>query len=66
MRTTVDIDDELLRRAQALSEISGKTAVIHAGLEALVAREARARLARLGGTEKRTKAAPRRRDRASR
>lgn len=61
MRTTIDIDDELLRKAQELSKITGKTAVIHAGLEALIAREARARLAKLGGTEKAAKAPARRR-----
>ena len=61
MRTTLDLDEDLLRKAQELSKISGKTAVIHAGLEALIAREARARLARLGGTEKTIEAPPRRR-----
>lgn len=66
MRTTLDLNPDLLRRAQELSKISGKTAVIHAGLEALIAREARARLARLGGTERAAKAPPRRRGSARR
>ena len=61
MRTTLDLDADLLRRAQGLSKIVGKTAVIHAGLEALIAREARTRLAKLGGSEKAAKAPPRRR-----
>ncbi|OGQ77268.1 MAG: antitoxin [Deltaproteobacteria bacterium RIFOXYA12_FULL_58_15] len=61
MRTTLDINVELLQRARKLSRITGKTALVHAGLEALIAREARARLARLGGTEKKATAPKRRR-----
>ncbi len=38
-----------------------KTALIHAGLEALIARESARRLAALGGTEPRLEPAPRRR-----
>lgn len=60
MRTTVDLNEDLLRRAQDLSKIEGKTAVIHAGLEALIAKAARARLIKLGGTEAAAKAPPRR------
>ncbi len=52
MRTTLNIDDELLREAQRLTRLTEKTAVIHAGLEALIARESARRLAALGGTEK--------------
>lgn len=59
MRTTVDLDETLLKRARQLTHIDGKTALLHAGLEALISREARARLAKLGGTEKDAKA-PRR------
>ena len=39
MRTTLIIDDEILSRARRLSGIAEKTAVVHAGLEALIARE---------------------------
>jgi len=51
MRTTLIIDDSLLDRARELSGINEKTALVHAGLEALIAREAGRRLAALGGTE---------------
>lgn len=61
MRTTINIDDELLREAQRLSGLKEKTAVVHAGLEALIARESARRLARLGGSEKQLRSVPRRR-----
>jgi Arc/MetJ family transcription regulator len=51
MRTTLILNDELLREAQRLSGLKGKTAVVHAGLEALIARESARRLAALGGTQ---------------
>ena len=50
MRTTVNIDDELLTKAQKLTGMSGKTAVVNAGLKALVERESARALARMGGT----------------
>ena len=61
MRTTLNLDAELIRRAQEITDIRSKTAVIHAGLEALIARAARQRLARLGGSEKQLRTVPRRR-----
>ncbi|HEY7671106.1 MAG TPA: type II toxin-antitoxin system VapB family antitoxin [Gammaproteobacteria bacterium] len=61
MRTTLIIDDELLERAQRLSGIREKTAVVHAGLDALIARESARRLAALGGSERSVQPAPRRR-----
>jgi len=66
MRTTLNINDALLRKAQRLSGIHQKTAVLHAGLEALVARQSARRLADLGGTEGALKAIPRRRQRRRR
>ncbi len=51
MRTTLNIDDTLLKEAARLSGISEKTAVVRAGLEALIARESARRLAALGGSE---------------
>jgi Arc/MetJ family transcription regulator len=48
MRTTLNIDDTLLARAQELSGLREKTAVLHAGLQALIARENARRLAALG------------------
>jgi Arc/MetJ family transcription regulator len=53
MRTTLNINDELLKQAARLSGIAEKTAVVHAGLEALIARESAKRLAALGGSEPR-------------
>jgi len=66
MRTTVIINDELLARAQELSGLREKTAVLHAGLQALISRESSRRLAALGGTERGLKPIARRRTRASR
>ena len=51
MRTTLNLRDDLLERAMAITRITEKTALIHAGLEALIAAEAARRLARLGGTD---------------
>ena len=51
MRTTLNIDDDLLKEATRLSGIGEKTAVVRAGLEALIARESARRLAALGGSE---------------
>lgn len=52
MRTTLNIEDELLDRASRLTGIEEKTALVRLGLEALIARESSKRLAKLGGTEK--------------
>ena len=51
MRTTLNIDDTLFKEAARLSGIAEKTAVVRAGLEALIARESARRLAALGGSE---------------
>ena len=61
MRTTLILDPVLVERAAKLSGITEKTAVVHAGLEALIARESARRLAALGGTDARAKAPRRRR-----
>ncbi len=61
MRTTMILDDTLLSTAMRLSGISEKTAVVHAGLEALIARKSAERLAALGGTDPDATSAPRRR-----
>lgn len=62
MRTTLNIDDELLARAAELTGIKMKTALVRLGLEALIARESAKRLAALGGTEKQLQMIPRRRN----
>lgn len=61
MRTTLNIDDELLLRAQQLTGIDEKTAIVRSGLEALIARESARRLAKLGGSDPDLKDVPRRR-----
>ena len=64
MRTTLNLDDALVKKAQRLSGIQGKTAVLHAGLEALIQRESARRLAALGGSEPELRPVPRRRTEA--
>ena len=61
MRTTLNLDDALLAEARKLSGLEERTALIHEGLRALIARESARRLARLGGTEPRLRSVPRRR-----
>jgi len=61
MRTTINVDDELIEEAQRLTGIKERTAVIHEGLKALIAREAARRLVRLGGSDPHAAAPPRRR-----
>jgi Arc/MetJ family transcription regulator len=61
MRTTMNLDDELIAEAQKLTGIEERTALIHAGLRALIARESARRLALLGGKMPKLKPIPRRR-----
>jgi Arc/MetJ family transcription regulator len=61
MRTTLNIEDNLMAKASSLTGIKEKTALVKLGLEALIARESARRLAKLGGTQKQLKAIPRRR-----
>jgi len=61
MRTTLNIDDALIKRASRLTGVKEKTALVRLGLEALIARESARRLADLGGTEKKLRRAQRRR-----
>lgn len=61
MRTTLNIDDSILSRAAELTGVREKTALVRMGLEALIARESAARLAALGGTEKKLRPVRRRR-----
>jgi Arc/MetJ family transcription regulator len=51
MRTTVTLDDALLDRAQRLSGLHERSALLREALAALIQRESASRLARLGGTE---------------
>jgi len=61
MRTTLALDDELVARAQALTGLRAKSALVREALRALIERESARRLALLGGTEPDLKLAPRRR-----
>jgi len=61
MRTTINIDDDLLGRAAKLTGPLDRSTMVHEGLKALIERESAKRLARLGGTQPKLKAAPRRR-----
>lgn len=51
MRTTLNIDDELITEAQRLTGMSSKAELVRAGLLALIERESARRLAKLGGSE---------------
>jgi Arc/MetJ family transcription regulator len=61
MRTTLVLDDEQLERAQELTGLKEKSALVREALKALIEREAARRLARLGGSQPVVKAPPRRR-----
>jgi Arc/MetJ family transcription regulator len=51
MRATVALDDELVRKAQELSGVTERTALLREALKALIHLEASRRLAAVGGTE---------------
>jgi Arc/MetJ family transcription regulator len=51
MRTTLALDDDLIREAQRLTGTSEKSALVREALQALIERESARRLARLAGSE---------------
>jgi Arc/MetJ family transcription regulator len=61
MRTTIALDDELVRQAEQYTGIKEKAALVREALRQLVQREAARRLAALGGTMPDLKPIPRRR-----
>jgi Arc/MetJ family transcription regulator len=61
MRTTLNIDADLLKQAGRLTGVSEKTALVRMGLQALISKESAKRLAALAGTEKSLSPIPRRR-----
>ncbi len=63
MRTTLNIDEDILKKAKKLTGVQEKTALVRMGLESLIARESARRLAKLGGTESKLRRIPRRRSR---
>ena len=64
VRTTLNLDDELLASAQQLTGIDEKAALVREALVALVERESARRLAQLGGSEPGLNKSPRRRSAA--
>ncbi len=60
MRTTLNIDEQLLGEAQRITGMTEKAALVREGLRALIERESARRLARLGGSEPQLEAIPRR------
>ncbi len=60
MRTTLTLDDDLLARAEALTGMKERTALLREALKALIERESARRLARLGGSDPAAEAPPRR------
>jgi Arc/MetJ family transcription regulator len=61
MRTTLALDDDLIREAQRLTGTTEKSALVRQALRALIERESARRLARLAGSEPALNAIPRRR-----
>jgi Arc/MetJ family transcription regulator len=50
MRTTLALDDDLVRTAQEFTGVTEKTALVREALKSLIERESARRLAALGGT----------------
>lgn len=61
MRTTLNLDDDLVAKAFKLTNIEEKPALIREALRALIERESARRLAALGGSEPALNLPPRRR-----
>ena len=61
MRTTLALDNNLMRTAQEFTGIEEKAALIREALRSLIERESSRRLAALGGTMPELEAIPRRR-----
>ena len=61
MRTTLILDDDLVAKARGVTGVQEKTALVHEGLRALIARESARKLAALGGSEPRLGVIARRR-----
>ena len=60
MRTTVTLDETLLNRAQLLSGVQERSALLKEALSALIQRESARRLVLLGGSEAALSDLPRR------
>jgi len=62
MRTTLALDDDLIRIAQEFTGVEEKTVLVREALKALIERESSRRLASLGGSMPELKNIPRRRE----
>lgn len=60
MRTTLNIDDDLLDKAQSVSGLKERTTLVREGLKTLIERESARRLAQLSGTESQLQSVSRR------
>ena len=60
MRTTLNLDDELLEKAMRLTGIGERAALVREAFKALIERESARRLALLGGTQPDLRPVPRR------
>lgn len=61
MKTTINLRDALVKDAQRATGVFEKTALVHLGLQELVDKAARKRLAALGGSHRFAQAGRRRR-----
>jgi Arc/MetJ family transcription regulator len=61
MRSTFALDDDLLSKARALTGLEENGPLMREALQALIQRESARRLAKLGGSDKAARVAPRRR-----
>ncbi len=61
MRTTLDLNQDLIEKAQALTHIKEKTALIHEALRILIAQAAQKELISFAGSQKKIKPIPKRR-----
>jgi Arc/MetJ family transcription regulator len=61
MRTTINLDDDLLAKAREYTGMTEKSEIVREALRALIQREVSRRMALLGGSDPTAEAAPRRR-----
>ena len=61
MRTTLNIDEDILQKASQLTGIKEKTSLVLMGLKALITQASQKRLSELGGSEPKLRSIPRRR-----
>jgi Arc/MetJ family transcription regulator len=64
MRTTLALDDDLVAKAEQLTGLREKAALVREALQALIERESARRLVKLGGTDPEAEAPTRRRPEA--